>query len=76
MSCISSGARARLADDLHVVDVLDRPAHAGDDQRVVVGDQDLDQLLAVLIDGESGNFSESDIETSPEPDRGSCAGGR
>jgi hypothetical protein len=35
------GARKGLADHLHVVLMLNRAADAGDDQRVIVGDQDL-----------------------------------
>jgi hypothetical protein len=40
-----------FADDLHVVDVLDRAADAGDDQRVIIGDQHADTCRLGIAGG-------------------------
>jgi hypothetical protein len=44
-------AVARLGDDLNTVDALEQGADAGEDQPVVVGDQDADWFHARLLRG-------------------------
>ena len=45
-----------LAYDLDVLKVLDRPAHTGDDQRMIVRDQDPDRRRLKLSSGNNGKL--------------------
>jgi hypothetical protein len=46
----------RLADDLDVIEVLDRPSHPGDDERVVIGDQHPDARELDRALGDNGKL--------------------